>query len=95
MIQHMFQLLPVFLALIAAVVCSRHFATHRRRRDRTAMALAVSASVLLVVAQTSWWTTYLIQGDLLGTWFANMIWTIFNTVVMVVFILIALPRKGQ
>lgn len=91
-IQHVFQLLPVALACISAILCAYRVTGERRRSDRLAMTVAVLCSLLLVVAQTSWWSTYLIEGNLLGTVFANSVWTIFNTLVMVTFIILAYPR---
>jgi hypothetical protein len=93
MMQHLFQILPIVLACVAAVACSVRFGRGRRHHDRLAMALATLSSVLLIVAQTSWWTTYLIEHSLQGTEFANAIWTIFNSTTMVTFILMAQPWR--
>lgn len=94
-LHHILQLFPVILALIAAVLCTQSYATGRRRQDKTVMALGVLCALMLIVAQTSWWTTYLIQGNLLGTWFANSIWVIFNALTMIVFIILAYPRAKK
>jgi len=93
-LNYFFQLLPVILACIAAVACSMRFARDRRKHDRVAMFIAALSSVLLVIAQTSWWSSYILQGSLKGTEFANFLWTIFNTLTMVSFILIAQPRRN-
>jgi len=89
-----FNFLPIVLAVIAAIMCTRRFHEDRRKHDRATMAMAVVSCMLLVLAQTSWWTTYIIEGNLMGTWFANTVWTIFNTLVMSTFILISYrPKK--
>jgi hypothetical protein len=90
---HFFQLLPVFLACIASVTCARRFNTGRRKQDKLVMALATVCSLMLIIAQTSWWTTYIVDGNLLGTVFANTIWTIFNTLIMVTLIIVSDPFK--
>lgn len=96
MINYFFQLSPVILAIIAAISCSYRFAKDRRKHDRLAMLLSVVSSLLLIVAQTSWWVTYAIEGNLLGTVFANNIWTVFNSLIMICLILFAQPwRKSK
>lgn len=90
---HFFQLLPVILACIAAITCAHRFNSGRRKQDKIVMALSVTCSLLLIVAQTSWWTTFLIEGNLLGTIFADTIWTIFNSLIMVTLIIISDPFK--
>ena len=59
------------------------------------MALAVIASLMLIVAQTSWWASYVLQGDLDGTGFANVLWAIFNSLTMAIFILMAYRRQAK
>ena len=93
MLLHFFQLLPIILAVIAGVSCSIRFARDRRKHDRWAMVLAVISSVLLIVAQTSWWATYVLDGNLLGTVFANNVWTVFNSLVMICLIMMAHPWR--
>ena len=93
LLQHFFQILPIILACTAAVVCSIRYSSDRRKSDRTTMLLSVLSSVLLIVAQTSWWATYLIENSLQGTVFANYIWTVFNSLVMLTFIISANPLR--
>lgn len=90
--RHVFELIPVILAVLAAVTCSISFSRDRRKHDRLAKVLATLASVLLVFAQTSWWVSSVIQHNIQGLELANAIWTIFNTLVCFVFLLISWPR---
>ena len=57
---------------------------------RLSMLLATVASILLIIAQTSWWTSYVLNNSLEGTEFANYIWAVFNSLTMIVFIIISL-----
>lgn len=92
--RHIFELSPIILALIASFVCSLRYQRDRRKHDRVAMILATLACVTLLVAQSSWWATTL-AGNLVGTEFSNMLWTLFNNLVMLTFILIAWPRSSK
>lgn len=93
MINYFFQILPILLAIVSAVACSYRISKDRRRTDRLAMLLAMIASLMLIVAQTSWWVTYTIEGNLLGTVFANHVWTVFNSLTMIIFIIKAQPWR--
>ena len=93
MLNYIFQILPILLAVVAILACSYRASKDRRKTDRAAMFMSMLASAMLIIAQTSWWVTYAIQGDLLGTDFANTIWTIFNSLVMFIFILTAHPWR--
>lgn len=88
-----FELIPVVLAIISAIVCGHSYRRDRRRRGRMALLVATVCSVLLVIAQLSWWTSYIVQGLSLGTEFADVLWTMFNNLVMVSYIILAWPRK--
>ena len=93
MFQHVFEALPVLLAILAAVFCSRKYTQERRHRDGLGLTGAVIASILLTIAQTSWWVAALIEKRLEDAIFANYVWTVFNTIVMLVFINMGVPRK--
>lgn len=86
-LHHFFQLLPIALACIAAVTCSIRFSKDKRKADRAAMMLGAFSSILLIIAQTSWWTTYLIENSLQGIVFANYVWTVFNSAIMITLIM--------
>ena len=93
MFQYVFEALPVLLAIFAAVFCSRRYSQERRHRDKVGLIGAVVASILLAIAQTSWWVASLVEKRLEDTIFANYVWTVFNTIVMLIFINMGLPRK--
>jgi hypothetical protein len=51
------------------------------------------SAVVLVVAQSSWWVSYAILGQLEATWFANVMWTVFNSMSMTTLILMSQPWR--
>jgi len=93
MLNYFFQIVPIILGVIAVLACSYRATKDRRRSDRIAMLLSMVASLIMIVAQTSWWVTYAIEGNLLGTVFANHLWTVFNSLVMIIFIISAQPWR--
>lgn len=93
MLAHVFELSPVILAMVAAVTCADRYSRARRKCERAAMAIGVLCALLLIFAQTSWWTSYVIQGLGLATQIADAAWTAFNSLVMIAFILLSRPRR--
>ena len=81
-----FEAIPVILAIVAIFTCGNHAITTRRIHDRQTHIAMVVAAVLLICAQ-SCWTYTVLHGMTFGTFIADVIWTIFNTLVMVTFIL--------
>lgn len=93
-VSHLLELLPVFLALLAAVMCSARYKVVKNKADKAVLALGVASACLLIVAQTSWWGTYILTGDLKGTVWANHIWTLFNSLTMLAFIVFSRGRNA-
>ena len=93
MLMHIFEFLPIALALVAAVLCGLKYRHTRRKQERLVCALAVVCAVLMMFAQSSWWATYRIYGLGIGTDLANHVWTIFNILTMTSFIAIGWPRR--
>lgn len=93
MIPHIFELIPILLAIIAAFSCSYRFKYYRRTHDRIAMLISTITSLLLIIAQTSWWVSSILDGNLLGTTFANHIWVIFDSLAMICLIMYAQPWR--
>lgn len=91
--RYLFEIFPVILAIISIYACTRRYQEARRHTDKITFILAIVASSLLILAQFTWMWQYFIQGDLMGTWIANTIWTIFNATVMVCFIYMAVNRR--
>ena len=87
--QHIFEALPIVLAVYAAIICARQYALDRRKHHKRVLLLGVLNSLILIVAQTSWYVTYVVNGNLVGTWFADQLWTVFNSLTMLAFILLA------
>lgn len=86
---HFLELLPVVLAFLAAILCAHRFRTTQSKHRKRILIMGVMCAFMLIVAQASWWGTYLLEGGLEGTTFANHVWTIFNSLVMVSFIAFA------
>ena len=84
--------LPIVLAIYAILICGGKLVLERRKQSRKILLLSMLSAAFLVVAQTSWFVTYVINGDLLGTVFANNIWSIFNSLSMIIIILISKGR---
>ena len=80
-----FEAVPIFAALIAIIVCGKRAVMTSCHRVRIASWLAVSCAVLMIAAQVSWSWSMFVKGDVLGTDLANLMWTMFNTMVMVTF----------
>lgn len=95
MFHYVFEALPVLLAIFAAVSCSKRYAQARRYRDRIGLVGAVFASILLTIAQTSWWVASLIEKRLEDTVFTNYVWTVFNTIVMLIFINMSISGEPE
>jgi len=91
-----FELAPVFLAVIASVLCAVR-ASSEVGRLRWFFTLATIASVLLILAQTSWWSVLVFQLQSVMPYIdddiANMVWTIFNTTVMIAFMVSAFDKS--
>ena len=88
MIRIIFELLPVFLASLAFVYCSLQISKQTHWRDKAFFILACVNCALLMLAQISWtWTVYI--GDTIGTLLADYTWTIFNSSVMVSYLVMA------
>ena len=92
-VQVFFEFLPVGLAVIAAFMMSCHYQTFRRFQDKLVCLVSVFACGLLIIAQTSWYVSAVIEQDLSGTFFANTIWTLFNSLVMISYIVGSINRK--
>lgn len=91
--RYLFEIFPLILAIVAIYACTRRYQEARRHTDKITFILAIISATLLIVAQLTWLWQYFILGDLLGTWISNSIWTLFNSIVMVCFIYMALARR--
>lgn len=91
--RYIFEIFPIILAFIAIYSCSRRFYETRRRTDKITLILAIVSSILMIIAQSTWLWQYFVIGDLMGTWIANTIWTVFNGTVMVCFIYMSSVRR--
>lgn len=92
LIRIIFELMPVFLASLAFVYCSLQISRQVTWKYRLFFSLACLNCVLLMSAQISWtWTVYI--GNTIGTLLADYTWTIFNSLVMMSYLLMASKDK--
>ena len=95
-LRDIFELLPVGLAGVAIVTATMKYGKtdKQNRRERILLAISILAAVLLIIAQSSWYVASVILGKIEDTWFANDVWSVFNTIVMANIILYCLPEKS-
>ncbi len=88
----LFEFVPVILAIVAIPTLLRSLQYGRRRLP---VLLAVASCILLIIAQTGWIQAYLSNSVMAMTLF-DKVWTIFNSLVMLNFIVWSNPfRKGD
>jgi len=91
-----FELAPVFLAVGAAALCAVR-ASIEAGRLRWFFTIATVSCVLLILAQTSWWSVLVFELKEVVPYvdddIANMVWTLFNTLTMIAFIISAYDRR--
>lgn len=83
---YVFELLPVALAIAAAISCGTAYKSASGQKSKLVLGLGIVCAVLLICAQSSWWGSFVLLGTLEGTVWANYIWTVFNSLVMLAFI---------
>ena len=83
------------MGLIAVILCSFNFGQERRKQHKVIMILGIVCSLILVIAQLSWWSSFIVIGVGVGTAFADVLWTIFNTLTMLAFVIAALPQQQK
>lgn len=88
-------LLPVALAVVAVILCGLRYSAECKVSVRIPMLAGVVSGLLLIAAQTSWWTSIKVEGVPFGTAFADALWTVFNCIVMLCFIYMALPKDVE
>ena len=95
MLAHVFEFIPIIMALAALLACGFRANNTTNPAARNLMVIGVVSATLLLITQTSWWVTHVIEG---GTSddepkFISFLWTIFNTIVMLAFVYAALRRE--
>lgn len=85
------EFIPIFLALI--VLIYTYTETKREKWNTLTTFIAVNAFILIFV-QLSWAAT-VSMGFTLGTVFANYTWTVFNSLVMISYILFIAKAKND
>lgn len=76
-----FDLVPIILAVIAIVML-------RDCINTSEIKLARACAILLIICQSTWMQSYLIEFSLLNS-IVDRIWTIFNSLAMILIVVIA------
>jgi len=96
MVRFWYELMPVIIAVVACVLCAMR-ASSEVGRLRLFFTMATVSCVLLILAQTSWWSVLVFELQTVTTYIdddaANMVWTLFNTITMLAFIVSAVDGK--
>lgn len=80
---------PIVLAFYAAIACAYRYTVDRRKNYKKVLLLGVVSSILLIIAQSSWYVASVLQSKLVGTEYSEHLWIIFNILTMIAFILLA------
>ena len=92
LVRILFEITPVFLATLALVYCSLQVGRQITWSGKLLFIIACLNCVLLMTAQVSWtWTVYV--GNKIGTLLADYTWTIFNSLVMISYLIMASKDK--
>lgn len=91
-IRLLYEALPVVLAMAAIFSCTHKAITTRRAHDRNIYVGMIICAALLITAQSSW-TYTMLHGLSEGTDFANILWSLFNSATMSVFIMASRRKK--
>lgn len=83
MLRAIMELTPIAIAILAILTASRNF-----KHEKTVAMLSMVCAFLLIVAQSSWYVLVVILGKLEQSDFSNLIWTVFNCLVMSLVILV-------
>ena len=86
-----FEFIPVVLAIIAI---PNLLSSLRRGRSKGLVLSALAACVILIIAQTGWIQAQLSHNTLAWTLF-DKLWTIFNALVMSIFIMWSTKTRGK
>lgn len=80
-----FDLIPVVLAIGVMFQLGTIKITQTDYVGRLINYLISISCMVLIIAQLSWSFSNYIQHDLQGTWFANHLWFVFNSLTMIIF----------
>lgn len=86
MLNAILEAVPVILAIISVFFILKKLRERKGAGNNSQLYLALVASLLLIIAQTSWHTLVSL-GRIEDTTWANQIWTLFNSLVMTSYIL--------
>ena len=89
MFRAILELFPIVFAVAAIFFSSQNYnnEVHYRKNSKTLALLSILSATLLIIAQSSWYVVAVVLGRVEDTDFANYIWTVFNTITMIIIIL--------
>lgn len=93
--RYFFELTPIALAAVAFILCGLRYNSECKKHIKIPMLFGICASILLLFAQTSWWSSLILEGSTVGNAFTDYIWTVFNATVMVSFIYLAVNKNAS
>ena len=88
-----FELVPVVLSVIAIIVGAIRLRHQLSNNIRLQAGFGILAAILLMFAQTSWFSTLFFIGDTIDTSFADDLWTWFNLISMALIISNSMDHK--
>lgn len=84
----LFEAVPILLAVISLVCSFVRLITTECRQEKYIFSVTTLSALLLILAQSSWaWSVS--HNNTVGEFWANNVWTIFNTLAMIAHILYA------
>jgi hypothetical protein len=87
-----FEIVPLVLAFVAVLLCSFQYGVERRKSTRISLLTAMFASLGYIVVQSYWWATNAMQCDTEELYKVTIMLIIYNTLTMIAFITMAIPR---
>ncbi len=84
--RYVLESLPVTCAILVLMASVLRFGIATTHEGRIAIVWIGINSVMLMLAQASWWKSYLLDNNLIGTDWSNYVWTVFNTSVMCLYL---------
>lgn len=80
---------PIILGIYATIICSHKYVLDRRKKGRRILMLSTIASLLMLIGQVSWFSTFVLEHRVVSTEFSANIWAVYNSLTMLIYILLA------
>lgn len=83
MLRAIMELTPIAMAVVAIITASKNF-----KREKSVALLSMVCAFLLIVAQSYWYVAVVVIQTMHETVLSNIVWTIFNCLIMYLVILV-------